>query len=59
MTSVKIERGLLTMGLYITTVLGFMAVLLIGVAMFIHYLRVGLDSSSSVRIDPKPTEKFE
>lgn len=47
-----------TMGLYISTVLGFFAVLMISLAMFIHYLRVGLDSSSSVQIDPKPTEKF-
>lgn len=46
------------MGLFISTVLGFTTVLLIAMSMFIHYLRVGLDSSTSVKIDPKPTEKF-
>ncbi|WP_158582986.1 hypothetical protein [Lysinibacillus yapensis] len=46
------------MGLFISTVTGFMVVLCISLAMFIHYLRIGLDSSSSVRVDPKPTEKF-
>jgi hypothetical protein len=46
------------MGLFISTVAGFFVVLLICLAMFIHYLRVGLDSHSSVVIDPKPTEKY-
>lgn len=44
--------------MFITTVLGFSVVLLIGTAFFIHYLQMGLDSKSSVTIDPKPTEKF-
>ncbi|CAM5207444.1 putative protein OS=Ureibacillus acetophenoni OX=614649 GN=SAMN05877842_11825 PE=4 SV=1 [Ureibacillus acetophenoni] len=46
------------MGLFIATITGFMAVLLISMSMFIHYLRVGLNSHSSVVIDPKPTEKL-
>ncbi|MCM3388526.1 hypothetical protein [Ureibacillus chungkukjangi] len=46
------------MGMFISTVTGFFVVLMIAMAMFIHYLRVGLDSKSSVRIDSKPTEKF-
>lgn len=46
------------MGMFISTVAGFFVVLMICTAMFIHYLRIGLDSKSSVRIDPKPTEKY-
>ncbi|MFJ8237569.1 hypothetical protein ACIQ34_17835 [Ureibacillus sp. NPDC094379] len=46
------------MGLFISTVLGFFAVLMVCMSMFIHYLRIGLDSKSSVQIDPKPTQKF-
>ncbi|BDH63092.1 hypothetical protein [Ureibacillus massiliensis] len=46
------------MGLFISTVLGFFTVLMISMCMFIHYLRVGLDSHSSVVIDPKPTERL-
>lgn len=38
---------------FYTTVLGFSVVILICLWFFIHYLRVGLDSSDSVRIDPK------
>lgn len=44
--------------MFLTTVLGFSAILLIGIAFFIHYLQVGLDSKSAVTIDPKPKEKF-
>lgn len=44
--------------MFITTVLGFSAVLLISMGFFIHYLQVGLDSKSSVTIDPKPKEKY-
>ncbi|MEG0259253.1 MAG: hypothetical protein RR595_00700 [Lysinibacillus sp.] len=44
--------------MFLTTVLGFSVVLLIGLAFFIHYLRVGLDSSSSVIVDPKPKDQF-
>lgn len=44
--------------MFITTVLGFSAVLLIAMVFFIHYLQVGLDSKSSVTVDPKPKEKF-
>ena len=58
MTIVNLEGSLSTMGLFISTVTGFFVVLMLAMAMFIHYLRVGLDSKSSVRIDPKPTEKF-
>lgn len=46
------------MGMFISTVAGFFAVLMISMAMFVHYLRIGLDSSSSVRVDAKPSEKF-
>ncbi|SOC43967.1 hypothetical protein [Ureibacillus acetophenoni] len=46
------------MGLYISTVAGFFVVLMISLAMFINYLRMGLNSHSSVEIDPKPTEKY-
>nr|WP_198044900.1 hypothetical protein [Lysinibacillus timonensis] len=45
------------MGLYISTVLGFFALIMVSLAMFVHYLRVGLDSHSSVKIDPKPTNE--
>ncbi|WP_342558514.1 hypothetical protein [Metasolibacillus sp. FSL K6-0083] len=38
---------------YLTTVLGFTVVLLISVWFFIHYLRVGLNSADSTRIDSK------
>ncbi|MEK5331222.1 MULTISPECIES: hypothetical protein [unclassified Lysinibacillus] len=44
--------------MFITTVLGFSAVLLISTGFFIHYLQVGLDTKSSVTIDPQPKEKF-
>lgn len=46
------------MGMFISTVAGFFVVLMISIAMFIHYLRTGLDSSSSVRVDPKPTQRY-
>lgn len=46
------------MGMFISTVAGFFVVLMVALAMFIHYLRSGLDSHSSVKIDPKPTEKY-
>lgn len=42
------------MGLWLVTVLGFTAILLISTAFFIQYLRSGLDSHSSVVIDAKP-----
>ena len=38
---------------YYTTVLGFSVVIIICLMFFIHYLRVGLDSHDSVRIDSK------
>ncbi|WP_179966032.1 MULTISPECIES: hypothetical protein [Lysinibacillus] len=43
---------------YLTTVVGFLLFLCVSVAMFIQYLRIGLDSHSSVKIDPKPTNKL-
>ena len=46
------------MGMFISTVAGFFVVLMIALTFFIHFLRVGLDSKSSVKIDPKPTEKY-
>ncbi|MEC1179696.1 hypothetical protein P9B03_14445 [Metasolibacillus meyeri] len=38
---------------FYTTVLGFTVVLILSVWFFIHYLRVGLQSSDSTRIDAK------
>ncbi|MFF5996716.1 MULTISPECIES: hypothetical protein [unclassified Lysinibacillus] len=38
---------------YYTTVLGYSVVIIICLMFFIHYLRVGLDSHESVRIDSK------
>ncbi|MGM9944035.1 MAG: hypothetical protein ACI33M_03780 [Lysinibacillus sp.] len=38
---------------YYTTVLGFSAIIIICLMFFIHYLRVGLNSHDSVRIDSK------
>lgn len=46
------------LGLYLSTVIGFLSVLILGMVMFIHYLRVGLDSKSSVVVDPKPENNF-
>lgn len=45
-------------GLYVSTVLGFFTVLILSMCMFIHYLRVGLNSKSSIEIDPKPKENY-
>lgn len=44
-------------GWYLSAVVGFMFCLLSGMALFIRYLQMGLDSKSSVVIDPMPTEK--
>ncbi|GLC90325.1 hypothetical protein [Lysinibacillus piscis] len=44
--------------MFVATVLGFSSVLLISIAFFIHYLRVGLDSKSAVTVDPQPKEKY-
>ncbi|MFJ7669329.1 hypothetical protein ACIQXI_19860 [Lysinibacillus sp. NPDC097195] len=44
--------------MFVTTVIGFSVVLLISLAFFIHYLQVGLDSKSSVTVDPQPKEKY-
>lgn len=38
---------------YYTIVLGFSVVIIICLMFFIHYLRVGLNSHDSVRIDSK------
>ncbi|GEK34655.1 hypothetical protein [Kurthia sibirica] len=46
------------MGLYIATVLGYSAGILAVGALFVHYLRAGLDSSQAEIVDPKPTTKF-
>lgn len=46
------------MGIFLTTVTGYIGLLLISLVFVIHYLRKGLDSSSTVEIDPKPTDKF-
>lgn len=44
------------MAVWLTSVLGLSSVLFISLAFFIHYLRSGLDSSSSVKIDQKPKQ---
>lgn len=41
---------------YLTIVLGYSALILISLMFFIHFLRSGLDSRSSVTIDPLPAE---
>lgn len=41
------------MGLFLSTVTGMLGLLLVSIAIFIHYLRKGLDSSDSVKVDPK------
>ena len=46
------------MASFILSVGGMFGLLLISVALVIHYLRVGLDSSTSHIIDPKPKTKF-
>lgn len=46
------------MGLFLATVTGYISILLVAVMMFIHYLSKGLDSTSSVKVDAKPSEKF-
>ncbi|MGG0657307.1 hypothetical protein [Rummeliibacillus pycnus] len=46
------------MASFIAIVGGMMGLLLITGALLIHYLRVGLDSSTSHIIDPKPKTKF-
>ena len=38
---------------YYTIVLGYSVIIIIALMFFIHYLRVGLDSHDSVRIDSK------
>lgn len=46
------------MGLFVVTVFGyFVAILGVG-ALFVHYLRAGLDSKQSEIIDPKPTSEL-
>lgn len=46
------------MGLYVVTVIGYFTAILGVGALFVHYLRVGLDSKQSEIVDPKPTNKF-
>ncbi|GEK31533.1 hypothetical protein KZO01_18420 [Kurthia zopfii] len=46
------------MGLYVVTIIGYMAAILGVGALFVHYLRVGLDSKQSEIVDPKPTTKY-
>ncbi|ETT88767.1 hypothetical protein MKZ08_02795 [Viridibacillus sp. FSL R5-0477] len=42
------------MGTFIVTVLGFSALILITGGILIHYLLVGLDTSTATLVDPKP-----
>ncbi|MFJ8263766.1 hypothetical protein ACIQ4I_17815 [Rummeliibacillus sp. NPDC094406] len=46
------------MASFIATVGGMFGLLLVSTALLIHYLRVGLDSSTSHIVDPKPKTKF-
>lgn len=46
------------MGLYVVTVIGYMAAILGVGALFVHYLRVALDSKQSEIVDPKPTNEY-
>lgn len=46
------------MASFIATVSGMFGLLLVSGALFVHYLREGLDSSSSNIVDPKPKTKF-
>lgn len=46
------------MSMFLATVAGFFVILMVALSMFVHYLRSGLDSHSSVKVDPKPTEKY-
>lgn len=44
---------------YLVTVLGFSIIIIIAIWFFIHFLRVGLQSSDSVVIDKKPEHEFK
>ncbi|MBQ0139137.1 MAG: hypothetical protein KBT36_07565 [Kurthia sp.] len=46
------------MGLYVVTVIGYIVGILGVGALFVHYLRVGLDSKQSEIVDPKPTTEY-
>lgn len=46
------------MASFIATVGGMFGLLLVSGALFVHYLREGLDSSSANIVDPKPKTKF-
>ncbi|WP_170061539.1 hypothetical protein [Rummeliibacillus pycnus] len=46
------------MASFLASVGGMFALLLVSGALLIHYLRVGLDSSTSHIVDPKPKNKF-
>ena len=48
-----------TLASYYSIVLGLGGVLIIGLMLFIHYLRIGLNSHDSVEIDAKPKASFE
>ncbi|WP_312755907.1 hypothetical protein [Rummeliibacillus suwonensis] len=46
------------MASFIATVGGMFGLLIVAGSLFVHYLRVGLDSSTSHIVDPKPKNKF-
>lgn len=50
---IMVERSFI-MGTFIVTVLGFSALILITGGILIHYLLVGLDTSTATLVDPKP-----
>lgn len=48
-----------TLASYYSIVLGLGGVLIIGLMLFIHYLRIGLNSHDSVEIDAMPKSSHE
>lgn len=44
---------------YLTTVLGYSIIIIIAIWFFIHFLRVGLQSSDSVVVDKKPANEIK
>jgi hypothetical protein len=53
-----LERGVLNMGLMFSTVIGYTVCLGLVGGFIMHYLAKALPTADSVRIDPKPENKF-
>ncbi|GGG32121.1 hypothetical protein GCM10007425_28470 [Lysinibacillus alkalisoli] len=45
--------------MFAATVLGFSLVLILCIVFFVFYLMVGLDSSSSIKVDPMPENQID